>query len=198
MGQGPFAKRSAAVGTSAERRRSTHVEHAVPVVISGRDLTGQPFREVTQTFSVSFHGAAIRTRKQILIGTQLNVECPTTGIVAKAICVRVSDPAPGEEFRAIAIQLLMPGNIWGVRNPPADWAPTAEKLQHTARTAAPSSTTSPGLSTTSPGLSTTSPGFRTPAPSAASMAAGACPRRPSRCRTSAVVQARRSSIRRAS
>lgn len=153
MGQGPFAKRNVVLGAPTERRQSTHVNHLAPIVISGRDASGQPFREATETFSVSFHGAALRTRNQVLIGTQLSVECLLTGGVAKAICVRIFDAAAGQEPHAIAVQLLIPSNIWGVRNPPADWrsgTETSPPRAPAARTAFPSSQSAPPAKTQPP------------------------------------------------
>ena len=132
MGQGPFAKRTAPSGPAAERRQSTRVDVRLPVVISGRDATGQPFREVTETLSVSLHGAALKTRKQILLGMQLTVESPAVGAPRKAICVRVAEPQPGQDLHAVAIQLLVPENIWGVSNPPADWISAGNTAQPTA------------------------------------------------------------------
>ncbi|MGD0697517.1 MAG: hypothetical protein ABSB82_22070 [Terriglobia bacterium] len=132
MGQGPFAKRSAPAGPPAERRQSSRLDLVIPIVISGRDAAGQPFREATETLSVSFHGAAIKTRKQIPIGMQLTIENLATGTASKAICVRVGEAKPGQELHAIAAQLLMPANVWGVINPPADWQSAADAIQQAA------------------------------------------------------------------
>jgi len=132
MGQSPFAKRSAPVDTPSDRRQSTRVDVAVPIVISGRDASGQPFREATETISVSFHGASLKTRKQILIGMQLTVENLAGGLVGKSICVRVAEAAPGRDLHAIAIQLLVPSNLWGVKNPPADWKSAADVIRQAA------------------------------------------------------------------
>jgi hypothetical protein len=129
MGLGPFAKRTAPSGPPAERRQSTRIDLSLPIVISGRDATGKPFREVTEAFSVSLHGAALKTRKQILLGMQLTVENPAVGAARKAICVRVAEPQPGHDLHAVAIQLLVAENIWGVRNPPTDWKSTVDSAQ---------------------------------------------------------------------
>jgi len=137
MGQSPFAKRSAPSDTPTERRQSTRIDLAVPIVISGRDASGQPFREATETISVSFHGASLKTRKQILIGMQLTVENLVGGSVGKSICVRVFEAAPGQDLHAIAVQLLVPSNMWGVKDPPADWKSAADVIQQAAPAAKP-------------------------------------------------------------
>lgn len=143
MGQGPFAKRPAPSGPQAERRQSTRVELSLPVVISGRDATGKPFREVTETVAVSLHGAALKTRKQILLGMQLTVENPAVGAPRKAICVRVGEPQPGQDLHAVAIQLLVAENIWEVRNPPADWISAGDTAQPAATASVAASSAKP-------------------------------------------------------
>lgn len=160
MGQGPFAKRSAPAGPPAERRQSSRLDLVIPIVISGRDAAGQPFREATETLSVSFHGAAIKTRKQIPIGMQLTIENLATGTASKAICVRVGEAKPGQELHAIAAQLLMPANVWGVINPPADWQSAADTIQQAA----------PAARGLSPGATTAAAKTQPPGAPAARMA----------------------------
>ncbi len=160
MGQGPFAKRSAPAGPPAERRQSSRLDLVIPIVISGRDAAGQPFREATETLSVSFHGAAIKTRKQIPIGMQLTIENLATGTASKAICVRVGEAKPGQELHAIAAQLLMPANVWGVINPPADWQSAADAIQQAA----------PAARGLSPGATTAAAKTQPPGAPAARMA----------------------------
>jgi len=131
MGQSPFAKNLASAGPYSDRRHSTRVDLVVPIVISGSDANRQPYREATETFSVSFHGAALKTRNQIKIGMQLSIENLIEGVIEKAICVRVAEPTPGQEVHAIALQLLYPRNMWGVKNPPADWQSASEAARQT-------------------------------------------------------------------
>src|SRR5258708_612439 len=52
----PFAKRRSAEELAANQRRSTRVDYVCPVVVSGRDATGQPFRVETETSTVNLHG----------------------------------------------------------------------------------------------------------------------------------------------
>jgi hypothetical protein len=52
---------------------------------------------------------------------QLMVENLLSGVSEKAICVRVAEAAPGQDQHVTAIQLLVPQNIWGMKDPPADW-----------------------------------------------------------------------------
>ena len=119
MGSHPFAKRSNSSNSQVNRRRSTRVDFETPVILSGRNVSGQTFREETATTTVSFHGAKIRTVAEVLVGMQVCVENPSTGQQEKAVCVRVD--AEENSTRSIAVQLVRPGNIWGLENPPADW-----------------------------------------------------------------------------
>ena len=87
MGHSPFAGRSGSRTEAANRRRSTRLDRVVPIVLSGRDATGQVFRERTETCTVNLHGAKIKTRQPILVGMPITVDNPTTGGAEKSICV---------------------------------------------------------------------------------------------------------------
>jgi hypothetical protein len=128
MGLNPFLKRAGSQVSGANRRRSTRVEFVTPVILSGHDASGHTFREETETTTVNLHGARVRTTHKILIGMQVTVAHPQTGQAEKAVCVRVEEPAQGESARYIAVQLVRPGNIWGLENPPADWALVAANV----------------------------------------------------------------------
>lgn len=128
MGQSPFSRKDAFSLPGTARRRSTRLDYQTPVILSGRDATGQPFREETTTLIVNFHGAKIRTARPILVGMLVTVECLRTRVTAKAVCVNTYAPAPDDPLPAIAVQLVQPGNMWGVERPPADWATVAAAL----------------------------------------------------------------------
>jgi vacuolar-type H+-ATPase subunit H len=68
------------------------------------------------------HGARIQSPRDLLVGMHITIESPRTGIVAKAICVRTNESVLGSEVRYVSVQLEKPGNIWGIENPPDDWA----------------------------------------------------------------------------
>ncbi len=121
MGQSPFAKRPVLRDSGAGRRRSTRVEYVTPVVLTGRDASGQSFREETETSTVNLHGAKVLTHYQVMLGMQVIIQSPRTGTSEKAICVWVGEPAAGQTTHQIAVQLLDPKNLWGMEDPPADW-----------------------------------------------------------------------------
>ena len=128
MGQSPFVKRPGSLGLELGRRRSTRIEAAIRIILTGRDAAGRPFREETETSTVNLHGARLATRHEVVVGMQVGLENYWTGEAEKAICVRVEEPAPGQTARYIAVQLLNPGNVWGIENPPADWEIVAAEL----------------------------------------------------------------------
>ena len=128
MGQSPFSKRGNTPLPGAARRRSTRIDYQTPVILSGRDATGQPFREETTTLIVNFHGAKVRTAHPVLVGMLVAVESVRTGQASKAVCVCTYTPTTEQPYPAIAVQLVQPGNIWGVENPPPDWETVESEL----------------------------------------------------------------------
>jgi hypothetical protein len=128
MGLSPFAKRDTSPLAKSNRRRSSRIDYETPVILSGRDATGQAFREESVTSIVNLHGAKVRTRHQVLVGMLVTVESVKTGKVGKAVCVNTYPAEAGEDFHSIAVQVVQPGNLWGVENPPADWAEVEAEL----------------------------------------------------------------------
>jgi len=129
MGQSPFRKHSVSADPAgAPQRRSTRIDYARPIVISGRDASGQSFREETETSTVNLHGCKLLTRHQVLVGMMVSIECPATQASAKGVCVHVFDPQPGDTTHEIAVQLLKPQNMWGLENPPPDWEAVDREL----------------------------------------------------------------------
>lgn len=114
------------------QRRSTRIDFVTTVFISGKDNTGAPFREFTQTTAVNMHGCRVRTSYRVLVGMLVIVECPQAGTWGKGICIRIWDAPPGVAGHEIAIQLTTPQNLWGVPNPPADWDEVAKACGQSA------------------------------------------------------------------
>ncbi len=149
MGHSPFSKGALSQQARANRRRSTRLDYETPIVLSGRDARGQPFREETVTLIVNFHGAKVRTTRQVLVGMLVTVESVKTGQSGKAVCVNVYEAPSGQTWHGIALQLVQPGNIWGVEDPPADWATVAAELGGPLRISEPG-TRSPTIPLTRP------------------------------------------------
>ena len=144
MGTNPFIKSPFARHSGTNRRRSTRIDFSVPIVLSGRDAKGEGFRESTHTAIVNLHGARLKTNREILVGMQVSIDNPQNGASEKAVCVRIEGDVPGENAHYIAVQLVRPGNIWGVPDPPADWEVVA------ANTLGPSRRSQPVMSAPPP------------------------------------------------
>jgi hypothetical protein len=114
--------------TTTVQRRSTRIDYVTTVLLSGKDASGTPFREYTQTAIVNMHGCKVRTSYRILVGMLVSLECPKAGMSGKGVCVRVWEAAPGVAGHEIAVQLIKPQNLWGVPNPPADWEKVAKAM----------------------------------------------------------------------
>lgn len=128
MDHNPFTTTSKGQDTSASRRRSTRIDYVTTVLLSGKDASGTPFREYTQTATVNLHGCKVRTSYRILVGMLVTLECPKAGLSGKGVCIRVWDPPPSVVGHEIAVQLIKPQNLWGVTNPPADWETVAKTM----------------------------------------------------------------------
>ena len=140
MGRSPFIAKELSSQARGKQRRSTRIDYITPIILSGRDATGQAFREETQTSIVNLHGSKVLTHYQVMVGMIVSVEVVRTGQAGKAVCVQVYEPAPGETIHHIAVQLVQPANIWGVENPPPDWDAVEAELggaRHAATMANP-------------------------------------------------------------
>jgi hypothetical protein len=128
MGRSPFAAKEFSSKAASRQRRSTRIDYTTPVILTGRDASGQSFREETETSIVNLHGAKVRTNHAIMVGMIVTLEIVRTGQGGKAVCVQVYEPSMGETAHSIAVQLVQPGNVWGVENPPPDWETVESEL----------------------------------------------------------------------
>jgi hypothetical protein len=128
MENNPFTTTVKTQDAISPPRRSSRIEFVTPVFLSGRDATGQPFRELTQTSLVNLHGCRLRTSYRVLVGMLVTLECPRAGTMGKAVCVKVWDATEGLPGHEIAVQLIKPQNLWAVPNPPPDWEVVAKNL----------------------------------------------------------------------
>ena len=109
-------------------RRSTRLSISIPIVISGVDADGNNFSETAQTLIVNKHGGKIATPRHLAMGTEVLIENPTLGVVAKASVVWWGEKHHPEDLHHVGLQLLEARNIWGYAFPPDDWGrePRAE------------------------------------------------------------------------
>ncbi len=123
-----MASKPARPSSFGSPRRSTRVNFVTPVILTGRDASGQLFREQTQTVIVNLHGCRLRTIHKVMVGMLFMLEFPEAGTAGEAVCVHVWDSPSGEAACEIALQLVKPQNLWGIKDPPADWEEVAENL----------------------------------------------------------------------
>jgi hypothetical protein len=119
----------------AKKRRSTRIDHAIPVTVGGADAFRAPYLEHVSTVTISCHGCRYQSKYDVLPGDVVFLELNkpdqeratcTTRARVKCIERMVNKDRPFE----IAVELEAPGNIWGVSFPPEDWFP-AQKLDLT-------------------------------------------------------------------
>ena len=112
----------------AQKRRSTRIEQAVPIVVQGVGALREPYQDQVSTISISCHGCSYQSRHEVIQGetVYLDVKLPTDGLAGCSSRARVkwAQKVPGKD-RAfqIAVELEIAGNIWGVDAAPADWFP---------------------------------------------------------------------------
>ena len=111
-------------------RRSTRLTIAVPVTVSGTDTQGNPFSESTRTITVNRHGGKLLLSPELRLKDLVQLTSPRVDRAVSAQVVWLGKRRTESEPREVAVELLEPGNIWGVDFPPADWnsAPSIRDL----------------------------------------------------------------------
>jgi hypothetical protein len=112
--------------TGADKRRTTRVVQAVPIVVRGLDALGQSFKESTTTVMVNCNGCKYRSRHYVPKESRVSVEirAATQGAPARVIpakVVWVQRPRTFREIFHVALEFEVPGNVWGIQDPPEDW-----------------------------------------------------------------------------
>jgi hypothetical protein len=116
---------------NAKRRRSTRVAQALPIIVRGTDAQGQAFQEHTSTGSINCFGCRFQTKHVIPINTWISLEIPhrSPGHPPRTVRARITWVTPartGHERIQVGAELEIPGNVWGMAFPPADWFPYPE------------------------------------------------------------------------
>jgi hypothetical protein len=115
-----------------EKRRSTRVVQAVPIIVIGTDALGQPFRESTSTVMVDCYGCKIQSRNYAPKNSTLILEIfHAPGWERRTVrgrVVWVQRPRTHRENFQIAMEMEVPGNVWGIAPSPPDWFPHPDDL----------------------------------------------------------------------
>jgi hypothetical protein len=132
----------AARGTSLEKsskyfpiRRSTRLPLEIPLRVTSLDPKVQ-FAENCNTVTVSAHGCGVVSPRKLATGTRITLE-----IVAdkQSTTARVLEVVPLDDNGTswlLGLEMEKPGNFWGIKYAPADWA--EEEMTVQAASAAPS------------------------------------------------------------
>ncbi len=107
-------------------RRSTRVEHAIPLRVEGVDSFRGPYKEDVSTVAISCHGFKYLSKHQVLANALVVLELKsnkpnTPPISARGRVKWVDRPQDPNGVFQTAVELETPGNIWGIDSPPQDW-----------------------------------------------------------------------------
>ena len=124
--------------TELRKRRSTRIVQAVPVVATGVDALGRPFVERTSSLIINCHGCRYQSKHYVLKNMWVTMEIPhpETGHPPRTVRGRVAwiqRPRTVRQLFQVALELEVPGNVWGIAFPPEDWFGFPDGVQVPAR-----------------------------------------------------------------
>src|SRR5213595_807115 len=108
------------------KRRSTRIVQAVPLLVTGVDALGRPFVERTSSLIINCHGCRYQSKHYVLknMWVTLEIPHPETGQAPRQVRGRVAwiqRPRTVRQLFQVALELELPGNVWGIGFPPEDW-----------------------------------------------------------------------------
>src|SRR6266852_5916413 len=117
---------AANASTELRKRRSTRIVQAVPLVATGVDALGRPFVERTSSLIINCHGCRYQSKHYVLKNMWVTMEIPhpETGQPPRNVRGRVAwiqRPRTVRQLFQVALELEIPGNVWGIAFPPEDW-----------------------------------------------------------------------------
>jgi hypothetical protein len=118
-----------------QKRRTTRIVQAVPLTVMGVDALGRPFQERTSTLTINCQGCRYQSKHYVLKNMWVTLEVPHNepGHEARTVRARVTwiqRPRTVRELFQIGVELEVPGNVWGIAFPPADWFPFPESSKN--------------------------------------------------------------------
>src|ERR1700730_14186921 len=126
MGEAMSGSGVANATVELRKRRSTRIVQAVPLSVAGVDALGRPFNERTSTLIINCHGCRYQSKHYVLknMWVTLEVPHPESGQPPRAVRGRVAwiqRPRTVRQLFQVALELELPGNVWGIGFPPEDW-----------------------------------------------------------------------------
>jgi hypothetical protein len=111
-----------------QKRRSTRIVQAVPIIVTGVDALGQPFKERTTTVMVNCHGCKYQSKHYVPKNSTITLEIPRleSQLPSRTVTGRVvwvQRPRTVRELFQIGLEFEVAGNVWGIAFPPEDWFP---------------------------------------------------------------------------
>jgi len=100
-------------------RRSTRVRARIPIRITSLD-PAPPVCLSCETLMVNAHGCAARFSQALEVGTPVRLEVPGTVATARVVLCQALGEKSSEWL--VGFELDTPGNIWGLKPCPGDWA----------------------------------------------------------------------------
>lgn len=113
-------------GEELRKRRSSRIVQAVPLVVTGVDALGRPFVERTSSLIINCHGCRYQSKHYVLknMWVTLEIPHPEAGQPPRHVRGRVAwiqRPRTVRQLFQVALELEVPGNVWGIGFPPEDW-----------------------------------------------------------------------------
>jgi hypothetical protein len=113
-------------GEELRKRRSSRIVQAVPLVVTGVDALGRSFVERTSSLIINCHGCRYQSKHYVLKNMWVTLEIPNaeTGQPPRQVRGRVAwiqRPRTVRQLFQVALELELPGNVWGIGFPPEDW-----------------------------------------------------------------------------
>jgi hypothetical protein len=113
-------------GEELRKRRSSRIVQAVPLVVTGVDALGRPFVERTSSLIINCHGCRYQSKHYVLKNMWVTLEIPHAepGQPPRQVRGRVAwiqRPRTVRQLFQVALELELPGNVWGIGFPPEDW-----------------------------------------------------------------------------
>jgi hypothetical protein len=111
-----------------QKRRSTRIYSSIPLAIQGSDAFRAPYLEHVHTLTVNCHGCRYRSKHEVIQGDMVYLEVkPSSEGSATYSCQAqvkwVQRLMTKDLHFEVALELVAPGNIWGIVSPPDDWFP---------------------------------------------------------------------------
>jgi hypothetical protein len=124
------------------KRRSTRIVQAVPLQVTGVDALGRPFVERTSSLILNCHGCRYQSKHYVLKNMWVRLEIPHPEENHEPRMVRgrvawIQRPRTVRQLFQVALELEVPGNVWGIGFPPEDWFNFSENDKSHAEIAGP-------------------------------------------------------------